>query len=123
MIRLVQYFNNAFASLGPAQKADELFILEVVRNVLKCSQVITRLIGRRDQQEKDVDGFAVKRGEIHAFTRKGNRADQRLRAGMPGVRNGHTLTDSRRAKFLAIEIACATLSASPSESLLQAQRL
>lgn len=103
MVRVFENFDHLFPGLRLTEKADEPFVLEVSRDVLKSPEMISGLVRRRDQEEKDVDFLAVEGGELNAVARECDGPYQTVDRGMTRVRHRDTLTDPRRTEFFSPE--------------------
>ena len=94
---------DVLGALGLLEEPAERVVAELPRDVLQGPEVIARPIGRRNQQEKQLDLLAVEAGEIDPLAADGHRAHQPVDAGMLGVRHGHAAADAGAAQFLALE--------------------
>ncbi len=59
------------------------------------AEMVAGTVGRGNQQEQDVDVFAVQAGEIDPLLREGDRGDQPVDGRMLGVRHGDAHPDAR----------------------------
>jgi hypothetical protein len=66
VVSLLEEFEDILTRLRLSKKADKPFVLEMPGDILQCPQVVTGLIGRRDQQEENIDRLAVQCREINA---------------------------------------------------------
>ena len=65
--------------------------------------MVAGLVLGRDQQKEDIDGLAVQSGKLDAPAREGDRSDQALEGGMPGMGNGDAHADAGRAELFAAQ--------------------
>ena len=91
------------ARLRLLEETAERVVAELPRDVLQAPAVVAGPVGRRNQQEEQVDGLAVEAGEIDARGADRHRAHQAIDAGVLGVRDGHAAADAGAAQFLALE--------------------
>lgn len=85
-----------------AEETHKFLILEVAGDGLESPEVIARLEGGRDEEEEDVDGFAIEGGEIDAALGDRDGADEAIGLGVAGVGDGDALADTGGPEFLAI---------------------
>ena len=64
VVGLVQQLLDVFRRLGLLEEAAEGVVAELPRDVLQRPQVVAGPVGRRNQQEEQVDRLAVEAGEI-----------------------------------------------------------
>src|SRR5271165_4017062 len=103
LVGFFEYVDDVLPGPGLTQETDEALVLQVSRDILQSSEMISRLVLRRNQQEKDVDRFAVEGCEIDPSPRQGDRADQARERGVPSMGDSDSHPDPRRAQFLTSE--------------------
>src|SRR5271157_1194740 len=103
LVGFLQHIDHVLPGSGLSKKANKAFVLQMPRDILQCSEMISRLVLWRNEQEKDSDRFAVKGREIDTSTREGDRPDQPCQRGVASMGNGNPHPDSGRAQLLASE--------------------
>src|SRR5271166_2337489 len=103
LVGFFEYVDDILPRVRLTQETHEALVLQVSRDILQSSEMISRLVLRRNQQEEDVDRFAVKGRETDAPSGQGDCADQARERGVAGMGDGDSHPDPRRAQFLTSE--------------------
>jgi len=103
VVGFLKELDDLLSRLRLAEKAHEALILEVPGDIFQGPQMVAGLVRRRDQQEEDIHRLSIKGGEIDPLARERDSSDQTIHGGVPGMGNGHALSDPSRAEFFTTE--------------------
>src|SRR5260221_3091445 len=102
IVRFVQQQTDIVGRLCLFKELAKRLVSQLPRNVLERAKVISGTIGRRDEDEKQLDLLSVEAVEIDPFLAHAHGSHEAIDARMLGVRDGHAAANSDASQFLAL---------------------